>query len=201
MADSAGETSRLLRLFRLGDNQASGALIEHAYERLGILAKRMLKEYPALRRWERTDDVLQNALLRLWQALKATKPESVLHFRRLAALQIRRELIDLARHYMGPEGHGAKHHTDKVGKVDDGDKSLQKKALNEEKSLRVWTEFHELAEALPEQELEAFDLLYYDGLSQEDAAALMGISVRTMKRRWQSARLKIAEAMEGRPPT
>lgn len=47
---------------------------------------------------------------------------------------------------------------------------------------------------------EVFSLLWYEGLSQEEAAALLGVSLRTVKRRWQSARLKIAEAMGDEPP-
>ena len=62
-----------------------------------------------MHRWEQTDDVVQNALVRLRRALETTSPESVRSFVNLAAVQIRRELIDLARHYHGPNGMGAHH--------------------------------------------------------------------------------------------
>ena len=42
------------------------------------------------------------------------KPASVRSFINLAAVQIRRELIDLARHYDGPEGPG-RHHASRAG--------------------------------------------------------------------------------------
>ena len=34
----------------------------------------MLRDYPRVGRWEQTDDVLQNALLRLWRALEDVRP-------------------------------------------------------------------------------------------------------------------------------
>jgi RNA polymerase sigma-70 factor (ECF subfamily) len=64
-----------------------------------------------LKRWEQTDDVLQNATPRLCRALRETTPPTVRDFFRLAALHVRRELIDLARHHYGPQGPAARHHT------------------------------------------------------------------------------------------
>ena len=195
MPDSAGETARLLDLHRLGDENALNDLIVHSCERLRHLASRMLKTYPKVGRWEDTGDVLQNALLRLCQALKAMKPESVRHFYSLAALQIRRELLDLAAHHHGPQGHGAKHHTDGGGKAADDQGGAFDKHPHEPDCLDGWTDFHQSVEALPEEERELFALLWYEELTQEEAAAVLNISLRTVRRRWQSARLKLAEAM------
>ena len=65
-----------------------------------------------MKRWSETDDVLQNAMLRLHRSLAEIQPECPSQFYGLAATQIRRELIDLARHYYGAQGIGARHHTD-----------------------------------------------------------------------------------------
>ena len=75
----------------------------------------MLKFFPVVARWEQTDDVLQNALVRLCRALEAAPPEDARHFYHLAELQIRRELLDLANRYRGPHGIGNSHHTDPAG--------------------------------------------------------------------------------------
>jgi DNA-directed RNA polymerase specialized sigma24 family protein len=96
---------------RQGDVSARAALLESAADRLVRLAHKMLKGFPRVRRWEQTDDVLQNAILRLHRALETTAPQSVRSFFNLATVQIRRELIDLARHYDGPCGVGANHET------------------------------------------------------------------------------------------
>jgi len=90
-----------------GDESARDELLRSFCGRLEELARRKLRGFPAVARWEQTDDVLQNALVRLTRALETEKPKSVLGFVGLAATQMRRELIDLARHYRGPEGLGA----------------------------------------------------------------------------------------------
>jgi RNA polymerase sigma factor (sigma-70 family) len=53
---------------------------------------------------------------------------------------------------------------------------------------------------LPNKEHEVFDLLWYQGLTQDEAAQLLGVSKRTIKRRWQSARLQLFEALGGHLP-
>ena len=82
-------------------------LVSLACNRLTPPARKMLRGYPGVARWEQTDDVLQDASLRLCRALENLVPESPRSFFNLAAVQIRRVLIDLARHYYGPQGTGA----------------------------------------------------------------------------------------------
>src|SRR3954454_19760024 len=123
MTGSPDRTTQIqLRLDRLraGDASARDELLGLACERLRRLARKMLKDYPGVGRWEQTDDVLQNVLLRLDPALQAVIPPTAHDFFRLAAAQIRRELIDLARHYHGPEGLGA-NHASHAGEDDRGD--------------------------------------------------------------------------------
>jgi RNA polymerase sigma factor (sigma-70 family) len=71
---------------------------------------------------------------------------------------------------------------------------------HEPSELAAWSEFHERAGQLPDEEREVFDLLWYQGLMQEEAAQLLGVSERTVKRRWQSARLQLFEALGGNLP-
>src|ERR1700684_2515733 len=99
-----GQTVQLETLMarvRTGDSAARDELISAACDRLLRLTRKMLKSFPRVARWEQTDDVFQNATIRLCKALKDTTPQSVQHFLNLAALHIRRELIDLARHHNG----------------------------------------------------------------------------------------------------
>ena len=109
----------------------------------------------------------------------------------LAATQIRRELIDLARSHYGPQGIGTKHDSD------GGNASERCEDPFEPESLAAWTEFHEAVEALPEAEKEVVSLLWYDGLNQSEAARVLGISLATLKRRWVSARLLLKEQLAG----
>jgi RNA polymerase sigma factor (sigma-70 family) len=201
VADPAGETARLLDLIRMGDDQARSRLLAHACERLRRLTRHMLRDHADVRRWEQTDDVLQNALIRLCRAFEAATPESPRHFYRLAALEIRRELIDLFRHHLGPLGHGARHDTGvHSGDCPEGLAATQPDRAGEPSSLAEWADFHRAVESLPDVEREVVDLLWYEGLTQEEAAPILGVSLRTVRRRWQSARLKINEALLGEMP-
>jgi RNA polymerase sigma-70 factor (ECF subfamily) len=127
---------------------------------------------------------------------------SAVEFYRLAALNIRRELLDLAKHYYGPRGLGAHY-----ASVDKGpDQSLAEPAYDrpapddDPSSLAAWTAFHAQVERLPDEEKEVFDLLWYQELSQAEAAALLKVATRTVKRRWASARLKLYQALGGQVP-
>ncbi|MCE9560820.1 MAG: sigma-70 family RNA polymerase sigma factor [Planctomycetes bacterium] len=187
----------LIARLQTGDPAALEAVIGHSVERLRRLARKMLKSYPQVRRWNETDDVLQNSLVRLHRALQETKPETLAGFFGLAATQIRRELIDLARHHYGPEGDGAHHASDP--RIVDGDGNVTPRVDAEADpatgpaTQAQWQEFHELVAKLPDEERQVFDLIFYQGLSQEDAGKVLGISERTVKRRWREARLSLQE--------
>jgi len=69
----------------------------------------MLRNFPNVHRWAETDEVLQNAVMRLMRSLEKIEPASVAVFFGLAAEHLRRELLDLARHFHGPHGLGRRH--------------------------------------------------------------------------------------------
>ena len=188
---------------RQGDDCAGAALLDCATARLARLARKMLKGYPGVGRWEQTDDVLQNALIRLDRALKTVAPPTARDFFRLAAAQIRRELIDLARRYSGPEGLGAHHSTCAGSDSPDGSRAGAREpsdTTHEPGRLAAWTEFHRRIEGLPEEDREVFDLLWYQGLTQAEAATVLGVAERTVNRRWIAARLRLNQALAGRLP-
>jgi RNA polymerase sigma-70 factor (ECF subfamily) len=186
-----------------GDRSARDQLIAHVCDLFQVQAHRMLKGYPGLKRWVDTGDVFQNAMLRLLKALQDVPPESVRHFLGLASLQIRRELVDMLRHYHGPQGMAAHHHTDAaLARSESGTPPAYEQGdLTADPSrLAAWCEFHEQAGQLPPEEQEVFDLLWYQELPQAEAASLLGVSERTIKRRWQAARVNLHEALQGLLP-
>jgi len=187
------QLSLLIERLRCGDASAREEMLHHACERLRRLTRKMFHSYPSLRRWEETDDVYQNAMLRLHRALGAMRVGSVRHFFNLAAQQVRWELLDLAKHHCGPACGGARHHSDGVAPEDRGGK-LRDRA-EEPEDLADWTEFHAQVEMLPDEEREVVNLIYYEGLGQSEVAELLGVSVRTVKRRWQSARFHLYQAV------
>jgi RNA polymerase sigma-70 factor (ECF subfamily) len=187
---------------RAGDDAARAALLECAGERLVRLARKMLGRFPGVRRWEQTDDVLQNALLRLHRALEGTAPESVRSFFNLAGVLIRRELIDLARHYASPRVPLARHESGVP--LDDPRGSLPARAgadqTDDPARLAAWTEFHHQVEHLADEDREVFDLLWYQGLTQGEAAGVLGVSEKTINRRWAAARMRLGLALNDRLP-
>lgn len=192
-AGSDTQLQGLIDLAKKGDEQAKTLLLDHACDRLLKLTRKMFWGYPGLRRWEATDDVFQNSLVRLHRALASVEVESVRHFFNLAAVQIRRELLDLKKHYFGPEGGGANHHTDHQPSDEAGGVLATKAA--EPDDLSMWGEFHGQVEALPDEHKEVVNLLFYEGLTQAEAAAILGMPLRTLKRRWQEAKLKLHEEL------
>jgi RNA polymerase sigma-70 factor (ECF subfamily) len=188
-----------LEQLRAGDPRAGAALVARTRERLQRLTRRMLSDFARVRRFVDSDDVTQNTLLRLLRRLEARPPASPAEFFAAAAQEIRRELLDLVRHYYGPRGPGRRetalqpaeaadsqtpdgdpaHHTDDPGR------------------LALWTDLHEQVERLPEEERAVFDLLWYHGLTRAEAADALGVSEPTVKRRWLAARLRLQAALGG----
>jgi RNA polymerase sigma-70 factor (ECF subfamily) len=198
MGMAEGETTQLgLLLQRAGEGERAAveALLRHTGERLTLLARRMLGRFPRVRRWAQTDDVLQNALMRLVAALRDVKPRSTRDFLALANVQVRRELIDLARHYYGPHGIGANQDTDGAQNA----LLFQAGDGEDPAALVQWGELHQQIGALPEEEREVMELVFYQGMSQAEAAELLAVSVRTVQRRWHAALLKLHRYV-GRDP-
>lgn len=202
MDDNEGPKTRIsaaLERLAAGDVAAREEVFAWARERMQGIAHRMLRTFPTVNRWEQTDDVVQNAVLRLWRALQHTAPATSRGFVGLAATQVRRELLDLAKKFRGPESYAANHETNYQrldgelrAKVDDVPEPAE--------SLERWTRLHTAAGELPEEEREVFHLCWYMGLKQAEIARQLGCSVRTVKRRWESARERLASAMPGERP-
>ena len=186
-----------------GDDAARRELFDLIYDRFSNVARKMLRGFPGVHRWEQTDDVWQNAGLKLWKSMARVQIKDARHFHSLAAMHLRRELIELTRHYFGPLGLGA----NAASEPPAGDASVIRPLAPEGQTdtyeagqLAIWTEFHEKIEQLPDEEREVFDLIWYQGLPQSEAAEIIGVSVRTIKRRWQCARLNLSAMLGERLP-
>jgi RNA polymerase sigma-70 factor (ECF subfamily) len=188
---------------RDGDDTAAEQLLRHAAGQLERMARKMLRRFPGVGRWEQTDDLMQNAVVRLLRALKEVRPNSVRAFFGLAAALMRRELIDLARHYQGPQGHGANHASvfaDPAMLANPGavlDPADQGGDGNE---VELWAAFHAAVESLPPEEREVVGLTFYHGWTQVEIATLFQVDERTVRRRWRSACQRLSERLHGRLP-
>jgi RNA polymerase sigma-70 factor (ECF subfamily) len=161
----------------------------------------MLKGFPNVSRWVDTGDVLQNALMRLLRTLQQLQPESMRALYNLAAEHIRRELIDLARHFYGPEGVGANHHSSRGSETGQTVAWEPVAPADCPDELDRWYHFHQEVEKLPSSHREVVSLIFYHGWTQADVASLFQVTERTIRRRWQEALLTLREALRGRMPT
>jgi RNA polymerase sigma-70 factor (ECF subfamily) len=191
----------LIARMRRGDAAAGDELIDCVWQRLERLARKMLGDHPALRRWVQTGDVLDEAAMRLRRSLEKAPPSSALHFFNLATLVIRRELRDLVRHYknrpvifpLPPPGEGSD---------SDGRMGLEPadETSRDPSRLGSWTELHEAIGRLPDKPRAVCELLWYQGLSQAEVAQVLGVCVKTVKNHWMEARLRLCEELRGRMP-
>jgi RNA polymerase sigma factor (sigma-70 family) len=198
MSESTVAIQRCIDRLHHGQSDVRGELLDYAFERLQWMVKKMKRGYERVGRWEQTDDVVQNASLRLYEALGQVELTDARHFFRLAALQIRRELLDMCRHYYGPLGAGANYQTAMHDPA--ADRSQRPELSADPQKVQEWGDFHRHVGELPETEREVVDLLWYHELSQDEAARILGVSTRHVKRLWRSARLLLYSRMQGELP-
>ena len=198
----SADLAECLQRLERGDRSARDRIIELCSDRLHALAHRMLSRYPGVRRWEDTDDVFQNAAMRLHRALGDEQLDAPRSIMALAATQLHRELIDLARRHAGPASYAANHGTNVMPRatVDGGPDHHVDHSPANDTDLDRWTLFHEAIANLPEDEREVFHLVWYLGADQKTIATLLGCSERTVKYRWRSARETVRAALDGQPP-
>lgn len=194
------EVELLLARLRAGDQAAIDALVTLTIHRLRDLAASKLAGFDRLRRWQDSDDVLQGASQRLIRALADVKPRETKEFYALAATVIRRELIDLHRQFFGPLGRARKYRSPPPGQPDDPRLGGVEDERSPTSRLLDVLGVHDAVDALPPDLREVVDLLYYDGLDREQAARTLGISTKTVSRRWREARLALRRSIEGEDP-
>ena len=59
-----------------GEKSARDEILEICDQRMRVLSHRLLGKFAKVRRWDNTDDVAQNAAIRLHRALADTVPDS-----------------------------------------------------------------------------------------------------------------------------
>jgi RNA polymerase sigma factor (sigma-70 family) len=156
------------------------------YRRIRILSSRMLSDFPTVRRTDDTSDVAHSAIIRLNASLQKVQPESELHFWRLVALAIRRTLLDVARQSKPPIS------------LESDFEAEDRHCVDHQAN---WAEFHERVADLPETERELLELHWYAGLTQQQVAELLGVDIRTIERRWRTAKLSLHRLLYDCVPT
>jgi RNA polymerase sigma-70 factor (ECF subfamily) len=198
MSEHSVDTQQLhqwLQRMQAGDLKARDELIRGVCGRLEELARRMMRRFPNVRHYAGTDDLLQNALLRLLRALeKLEAPGSMREFYALATQQMRRELLDLARHVASARGPRAALFS-QLPQEDSSGFDAEAPAEEGAEQLEWWGRFHHQVESLPVEEREVVGLVFYHGWKHGEVAELFQVSERTVRRWLQSARRRLGEQL------
>jgi RNA polymerase sigma-70 factor (ECF subfamily) len=180
-------SSRIAAL-KAGDFSARKELVSRAVHRLEVMTQRLRRNFkldPMLD----TGDILQEASIRLMQALEHVEINDVRHFLNLSAVKIRQTLLDMVRKGRLPMARGASDNDSSAGAPIDQAGTLTLDPAN----LAKWTEFHEMIQKLPDETREVVDLLWYHDLSQAEAAEVLGVAEKTINRRWLRARMQLGQ--------
>jgi DNA-directed RNA polymerase specialized sigma24 family protein len=139
----AGRLQACLERLYAGDAAAQAELWDLVNERLTVLARKMKRrDFSQVQRWAQTEDIAQNARVRLMRALQEAVPRTARDFYGLANLQIRRELLDTIRQMRG-------RNQDRDAPVSLLEGQDPENDTFDSHDLLVWQEFHEAIQELP----------------------------------------------------
>jgi RNA polymerase sigma factor (sigma-70 family) len=205
--DSTAVLQRQLERAMTGDAEARQRLLELTRDRLMRHARRFLHgSYARLEPFAQTDDVVQDLYVkilqnqdRFWVNADGQPVRTLAEFFGHTSAWMRDVLCDRLRKEYGRGDHRPSALPLDGGPSDTGPRYDPSSSTLEGEKLRRWTDFHEAAARLPDDLRAVFDLLWYQELSQAEAAALLGIAVPTVKLRWMKARLQVQQALGGSP--
>lgn len=175
---SSGDITVLLRRLSSGDSSAECELLPHVYQELKKLAKSHLRR-------ERVGHTLQTTALvhEAWMrmaGLQGLTCEDCIHFFRLSAKVMRRVLVDHARHSNAKKrGEGWAPVLFEEGMLISEDRLETVLAVNEAL---------ERFEKMDPRGAQVVVLRYFSGMTEEEIALALQISIRTVKRDWEIAR-------------
>lgn len=187
MGESPEAVTQILEAAGAGDPQAAEKLLPLVYDELRRLAAaRMAQQAPG--------QTLQGTALvhEAWLRLAGTGRqhwESRRHFFSAAAEAMRHILIDRARKRQSQRHGGGLERMD----IEEMDVAAP---AEPEVLLAVNEAIDELEKADPEK-AEVVKLKFFVGLSEREAAELLGVSERTIERRWAYAQAWLFDRIEG----
>jgi RNA polymerase sigma factor (sigma-70 family) len=169
------------------------ALLERAVRRLHQLCAALLhRSYPRLTRPPlnlQTDEMLGAVVERLLKALREARPGTVRQFFALAGLHMRWELNDMARRL-----------DEQPAAVELRDGLVPAPASSDSGLTPDGRRMLEAIGSLPEAQREAFDLVRIQGMTQAEAAQVLGVSAMTVNRRLNCSLQLLTETLRDLRP-
>ncbi|MCI1710732.1 MAG: ECF-type sigma factor [Chiayiivirga sp.] len=192
MASTPEDITLLLARWRNGDSQAEATLVERVYPVLRRLAQQRLAQSGSVTLV--ATELAGDAYLKLAEQREGTFTNRA-HFYAIAAHVIRRLLIDHLRERAAQKrGGGLMQVTLQAADDVAAAGSDSSDALDLDRLLQRLDRINRRASRLVE-------LRYFGGLTLEETAEVIGISLPTAKRDWQFARAWLHEQLSGPPST
>ena len=172
---SSGEVTRLLHQARDGDRLAVDRLVALVYADLKEIARGQLRR-------ERIDHTLDATSLVHEAYMKLAAPAGLAsndraHFLGIAARAMRQVLVDHARRVKAEKRGGGWSRT-----------TLGGKAFSIDVEPEALLALDDALNQLEERQRQVVELRYFAGLTEEEAAEVLGVSERTVRRDWIKAR-------------
>ena len=186
---SAGPITTQLAALRRGDRQAESVLAELVYDDLHARARRYMRR-------ERRDHTLQPTALVHETLLKLLRQDPIewqdrAHFLAVASVVMRRILVDHARRRRAAKRPAGQARVE----LDERQAALRPDL---DRLLMLDEALTRLSRMDPRQG-RLVELMHFGGLTEEETAEALGVSVRTVKRDWASARAWLHAQLRSAP--
>ena len=186
----SSEVTHLLQRWSAGDAQARDQLIPIVYARLRRLAHQRLRSTPGDHSLN-TTALVHEAYIRLVDAPRVDLPDRA-HFLALASRVMRNLLVDHARARLAA----------KRGGTNGAPLELEEALWMSDEQSETVAELNDALDrlkTLSPRQSELLEHRYFGGLSLEETAAALGVSLATVKRELRSARAWLALELKGEP--
>jgi len=194
-ASSDFPITELLARAQAGDSSAFDSVYEAIYEELRRLARARRRKQLAPGDTLNTTALVHETYLKLCRSPHPSFADRE-HFLAVAATAMRQILVDEARRRLrAKRGGGAAH--DPIDESMGDERELQRDA---ETMLTVHEALRRLGESNPRLE-KVIEYRFFGGMTESEAASVLDLTERTIRRDWVKARAWLRLHLEAEPPT
>jgi len=186
--EPSSDITQLIQAWQRGDRDAENQLFQALYRRLHTIAVGCLRTENAGRTLSATA-LVHEAYLR-FQRAEPLEIANRAHFLAIAARVMRRILVDRAR---------ARHSEKREAPMPEGQPEKWFLAAREADEILAVERAMESLSAQSERQARVVELRYFAGFSEQETAAVLGISARQIRREWTVARTRLRIAIDGNP--